>query len=110
MTKKASTFFQITLSAKQWHDFRIVFTPLIEGLLLEMRAGAIIDSSYKPALLALAELADIRESGTTNNRPICKLLTEMVKVSLYKCWNVFRMLVMCKPNHLTVKNSRQVSQ
>ena len=67
------------ISAKHWDDFVGVFGPLVAGLLFEIRAGSIIDSSYKPALLALTELAEIRESGTSNNRPICKLLTEMVR-------------------------------
>ena len=56
-----------------------VFGPLVAGLLFEIRTGTIIDSSYKPALLALTELAEIRESGSSNNRPVCKLLTEMVR-------------------------------
>jgi hypothetical protein len=70
--------FQITISTKHWDDFTLVFGPLIEGLVFEMRAGSIVDSSYKPALLALTELAEIRDSGASTNRPICKLLTEMV--------------------------------
>lgn len=70
--------FQITISSKNWDDFVRVFSPLIDGLVFEMRAGSIVDSSYKPALLALTELAEIREAGGSNNRPICKLLIEMV--------------------------------
>ena len=71
--------FQVTIAAKNWNDFVTVFSPLIEGLVFEMRSGSIVDSSYKPALMALADLCDIRDT-TTNNRPMCKLLIEMVNI------------------------------
>ena len=71
--------FQVTIAAKNWNDFVTVFSPLIEGLVFEMRSGSIVDSSYKPALMALADLCDIRDTST-NNRPMCKLLIEMVNI------------------------------
>jgi hypothetical protein len=60
-----------------------VFRPLVEGLVFDMRAGSIVDSSYKPALLALTDLAEIKVAGSNNVRPICTLMAEMVRKDNY---------------------------
>jgi hypothetical protein len=66
------------MTSRKRDDFARVFRPLIEGLVFDMRAGSIVDSSYKPALLALTDLVEVKEAGSNNIRPICTLMSEMV--------------------------------
>lgn len=66
----------VNMTATQdWCGFKLVFTPLVQCLAMDGRAASIVDSEYKPALLALSELCEIRVAG--NNRPICQLMSEM---------------------------------
>lgn len=77
-----------------WPTFTRVFGPLVRNLVSEVRTcGGIVDSGYKPALIALSELCEISvpgsagqttaaaaasaSTGSKNLRPICQLLTEM---------------------------------
>ena len=59
-----------------WQDFKTVFTPLLQSLVTEGRSSSIVDTTYRPSLIALTELCEIKMPG--NNRPICQLLSEMV--------------------------------
>jgi len=60
-----------------WKDFKTVFTPLLQSLVTEGRSSSIVDTTYRPSLIALTELCEIKMPG--NNRPICQLLSEMVE-------------------------------
>ena len=60
-----------------WQDFKTVFTPLLQSLVTEGRSSSIVDTTYRPSLIALTELCEIKMPG--NNRPICQLLSEMVR-------------------------------
>lgn len=60
-----------------WQEFSLVFTPLLQSLVMEGRSASIVDATYRPSLMALTELCDIKIAG--NNRPICQLLTEMIE-------------------------------
>lgn len=59
-----------------WDEFKTVFSPLLQCLVMEGRSSSIVDATYRPSLIALTELCDIKVSG--NNRPICQLLVSMV--------------------------------
>ena len=47
---------------------------------MEGRSSSIVDSTYRPSLMALTELCEIKVG--TNSRPICQLLIEMVSFNL----------------------------
>ena len=64
-------------TASNWDDFKAIFGPLVQCLVMEARTSSIVDATYRPSLLALTDLCDIKAAG--NNRPICQLLTEMVR-------------------------------
>ena len=66
-----------------WEEFKTVFTPLIQCLILEGRTSSIVESTYRPSLIALTELCDIKIQG--NSRPICQLLTQMVSIEKLNC-------------------------
>ena len=61
-----------------WDEFKTVFGPLLQSLVMEGRSCSIVDSTYRPSLIALTELCEIKINGTSN-RPICQLLSKMVK-------------------------------
>ena len=63
-----------------WADFKAVFGPLLQCLVMEGRSSSIVDSTYRPSLIALTDLCDIKIAGS--NRPICQLLTELVSTIL----------------------------
>ena len=67
-------------TSHDWQEFKTVFRPLLQSLVMEGRSSSIVDATYRPYLNALTDLCDIKIAG--NNRPICQLLTEMV-ISLY---------------------------
>ena len=62
-----------------WEEFKTVFAPLLQSLVMEGRSSSIVDSTYRPSLIALTELCEIKINGTSN-RPICQLLSKMVKI------------------------------
>ena len=62
-----------------WEEFKTVFAPLLQSLAMEGRSSSIVDSTYRPSLIALTELCEIKITGT-NNRPICQLLSKMVRI------------------------------
>ena len=64
-----------------WEEFKTVFAPLLQSLVMEGRSASIVDSTYRPSLIALTELCEIKINGTSN-RPICQLLSKMVKYFL----------------------------
>jgi len=66
-----------TTSDTNWEEFKMVFTPLLQSLVTEGRSSSIVDTTYRPSLIALTDLCEIKMSG--NNRPICQLLSEMVE-------------------------------
>ena len=68
-------------SAEGWETFKVVFSPLMESLVDEARKSSIVDSTYKPALLAVTELCELRSGNT---RPFCQLLTEMVSQKFFR--------------------------
>jgi len=66
----------ITITSNNgWEEFKTVFSPLITCLVMEGRSSSIVDATYRPSLMALTELCEIKVG--TNNRPICQLLIEM---------------------------------
>ena len=66
-----------TTSDTNWEEFKMVFSPLLQSLVTEGRSSSIVDTTYRPSLIALTDLCEIKMSG--NNRPICQLLSEMVR-------------------------------
>ena len=64
-----------------WEEFKTVFAPLLQSLAMEGRSSSIVDATYRPSLIALTELCEIKITGT-NNRPICQLLSKMVRKKL----------------------------
>ena len=60
-----------------WEEFKTVFGPLLQSLVMEGRSSSIVDATYRPSLIALTELCEIKINGTSN-RPICQLLSKMV--------------------------------
>merc|ERR1712223_699923 len=66
----------ITITSNNgWEEFKTVFSPLTTCLVMEGRSSSIVDATYRPSLMALTELCEIKVG--TNNRPICQLLIEM---------------------------------
>ena len=59
-----------------WDEFKTVFSPLIQSLIMEGRESSIVEATYTHSLTALKELCEIKIAG--NNRPICQLITELV--------------------------------
>lgn len=47
-------------TAVKWDDFKTVFGPLIQCLVMEARTSGIVDATYRPSLLALTDLCDIK--------------------------------------------------
>ena len=66
----------VDTASTDWSAFSQVFTPLVRALVGQVRASTIVDMAYKPALIALCEMVEIKVPGT-KNRPVCQLLTEM---------------------------------
>ena len=62
--------------SSDWRSFTEVFSPLLRCLVAEVRSSNVIYCEYKQALIALSEMCEIR-LPSSNNRPICQLLTEM---------------------------------
>ena len=68
-----------TTTNHSWQEFKSIFMPLVQSLVRDGRYSSIVDATYRPSLMALSELCEIRLGGK-NNRPICQLLTEIVSI------------------------------